>query len=346
MGRTYETRYRSDRLRRCGLVGRAPLAQPGPSLSAEELREQIRALEGKLRNVEERQDENAPVTELGGTGRTRGRDPEMVLRLYDLSDLFTVAPAYPAAVSQDFGSPAPLSSMPANVGRSGVTGMGGMGGGFFRVEDKPTSAVVPKNPALGQVHAGTVDSTRSSLDDLISAITSTINPTSWDNVGGAGSIAPLGSSLLISNDLRTHDQIDALLGAIAQTLGHVADGFGEGRMALAYGGELDALLLDPQQPAKAGDIPPSDWLTRRPGRSCASNGKRNRPERAGYQAAVTGYNGQTVSTLAGRQELVVSNVSVDPPKPQPAGQGGAERRRRCRRSFRASRSFSRARPCR
>ena len=311
----------------CAVVGVSAaraLAQPGPTDSAEELRRQIRALEGKLRNAEERQDENARVTELGGTARSRGRDPEMVLRLYDLSDLFTVAPAYPATVSQDLGAPAPLFPMPANAGRSGVTGMGGMGGGFFRVEDKPQSVVVPPTPALGQHSAGTVDSTRSSLDDLMKAITSTINPTSWDDVGGPGSIASLGSSLLISNDLRTHDQIDALLEQLRKRWGTLRTVSVRAEWLWLTATQLDQLLLDAQKPAKGDDVRAFGLVDETAWKKLQEQWVKNALERTGYQAAVTCYNGQTVSTLAGRQELVISSVSVEAPKAQPAGQGGAE----------------------
>ena len=191
-------------------------AQPGKE-SVEQLRQLIQELESKLQSLETGQQENRRVTQIGGA-RRRERDPDvMIVRLYDLSDLFAVAPAYPAQHASD------LSSAPRNLFPSGSAqatginpfmmggglggGMGGMGGaaggfgggGFFDVKDRNANPSqnsrlpAPPQRVLHQVGPGNLGAAQTSIDDLIEAITSTIAPDTWEEVGGLGSIATLGT---------------------------------------------------------------------------------------------------------------------------------------------------------
>jgi hypothetical protein len=302
-------------------------AQPGPGAtdSAEEMRRQIRLLEGKLRNIEDEQAGDSRVAELGGTSSTRlrGREPDMVVRLYDLSDLFTVAPSYPAVVSSDLGQEWSLL-FPARAAASVSGAMGGMGGGYFRVNEQPRS-VIPRQPVvLQQNAAGQVESTRSSLEDLIGAITSTINPTSWDDVGGQGSIAPLGTSLLISNDMRTHEQIESLLEQLRKRWGTLRTVSVCADWLWLTPAQLEGLLVVDEAPkpdgiAAFGLVDEAAWKRLR------EPAGRKLNDRSGYQAVVTCYNGQTVSTLAGQQRLVVANVAVESSAQAANADGQAQR---------------------
>ena len=58
---------------------------------------------------------------------------------------------------------------------------------------------------LNRVGAG------ASMDGLINAIQATVGPSTWDIVGGEGSIQPLGGLLVVSQTQHTHREIDALL---------------------------------------------------------------------------------------------------------------------------------------
>jgi len=86
-------------------------------------------------------------------------------------------------------NPAVLAQMPSSVGRSGGNmpmgfGPGGLGGG-----------------------------SQADFDSLMDLITSTIAPTTWDDVGGAGSIAPFDTnlSLVVSQTQDVHEEINDLL---------------------------------------------------------------------------------------------------------------------------------------
>ena len=91
----------------------------------------------------------------------------------------------PAVLAQMQGGPGsrPPSGMPGTLG-GGIGGPGGMGGGV-----------------------------QADFDSLIELITTTVQPTTWDEVGGPGSIAPFETnlSLVISQTQEVHDQIKDLL---------------------------------------------------------------------------------------------------------------------------------------
>jgi hypothetical protein len=100
--------------------------------NAPELRRQMEVLEAQLRRLEqqsERADRADRVTQIGSM--RQGRTPEMIVKMYDLSDLFAVAPPYEAMRMSDLGGPAaalfPVATAPQ---LSGMGGMGGMGGGI------------------------------------------------------------------------------------------------------------------------------------------------------------------------------------------------------------------------
>ena len=55
-------------------------------------------------------------------------------------------------------------------------------------------------------------------DSLVSMILATIAPTTWDEVGGPGSISTLHRTLIISQTEEVHEQIESLLASVARVL--------------------------------------------------------------------------------------------------------------------------------
>ncbi|MES1213189.1 MAG: hypothetical protein ABUL64_01250 [Singulisphaera sp.] len=130
------------------LLGRA-FAQQAPT-EVQELRRTMELLEAHLRQLEQGQGKSAAndrVTQIGAT--REGRNPEMIVRIYDLSDLFALAPTYQAMQLTDLGgTSAPLfpAGSVKQLSASGMGGgmMGGMGGGMFNV---PSTVKMPHGAA-------------------------------------------------------------------------------------------------------------------------------------------------------------------------------------------------------
>ena len=100
------------------------------------------------------------------------------------------------------GSPASGMINPAVLAQMGMGGMmGGMG----------PRAGQPQNVPFGP--GGMGGGQQADFDSLIELITSTIQPTTWDEVGGPGSIAEFATnlSLVISQTQEVHEQIADLL---------------------------------------------------------------------------------------------------------------------------------------
>jgi hypothetical protein len=159
----------------------------------------------------------------------------LTTRVYNVSSLLVNTPDYPASRSSDLGDTDPLfGPLPEknDSGAGGDTGMhifgggmgggmmgggmggmgggmGGMGGGmgsgmggFMNVSGQPASPPIlrqqeaPAGVAPGpQVTCECTSATK--FDYLVNCITSIIQPTTWDDVGGPGSIAPLASQQLL-----------------------------------------------------------------------------------------------------------------------------------------------------
>src|SRR5262245_2233382 len=73
------------------------------SPQVDELRLQLDALQKQLNKLETVPSNPAlRVTQLGATRQQRG-SPTLIVRIYDLSDLFSISPAYTAAIGNDLG---------------------------------------------------------------------------------------------------------------------------------------------------------------------------------------------------------------------------------------------------
>ena len=66
--------------------------------------------------------------------------------------------------------------------------------------------------------SGSTDGSQADFDSLIDLITSTIKPTSWDEVGGPGSIKPFANNMTItlSQTAEVHEEIEELLERLRQ----------------------------------------------------------------------------------------------------------------------------------
>ena len=284
-------------------------AQPGDPFAADddELRAQIQALQRKLdqRRSGERSKPaggSDRVTQIGSgnsrTWQTATQEP-LVVRIYDLSDLFAVAPAYYARQSADLDEDQLIFDR-AQGGMSG--GMGG--GGFFAVRPETIPSQMPEplrqvgNNQAGD-SAGNLGAARTSLNDLLKAITQTISPEDWKENGGRGTISRLGNNLMVSTTERSHEQIENLFTLFRKRWGSLRTvsvnahwlWLTEEQLAAATGAEGGGL----------GKVTNAAWQELRE----ASK----QFERGGYHVALTCYNGQTVSAVAGGQRRFVSKLS-------------------------------------
>jgi hypothetical protein len=235
--------------------------------------------------------------------------------MYDLSELFTVAPGYEAKQTSDL-SPIEKNLFPqvtANVVATGNMGGGGFGGGFggaFSVPDKPRSVQTDRPAHLGQVEA------RTSINTLVSAIQAVISPSGWDTVGGPMSISQLGNALIVSADANTHSQIEKLLDLFRKRWGTLKTVSVRAWWLPLTEDQLNGLLAGGENEKPAFGIVDEAAFKKVLDTQKQDGGP------AGYRAAITCYNGQTVSAIAGDQSIAVTDFkavttqsNTNPPKP-------------------------------
>lgn len=129
----------------------------------------------------------------------------LVTRVYQLADMLAVTPDYvyrgsklPTTESEGVGLRIPFGG----AGGGGFGGGGRGGGGFFQVDDL---GVLPGSAASRG--SGSELSSRFEKKDLIDVIRSTIKPSSWEVVGGPGSIAFLGTLLVVHQTPDVHKKL-------------------------------------------------------------------------------------------------------------------------------------------
>ncbi|MCA9117191.1 MAG: hypothetical protein KDA79_19100, partial [Planctomycetaceae bacterium] len=267
-----------------------------------------------------------------GSNRVRTNDPERTVRIYDLSDLFAVAPGYPARYPRGLGTTSGLvfggdggagsGEMTGATGFGGAGGFGGGGGGFFQIQGDGRPEAVPQGirgnvlRQFGQSGSvGAMDHpARISVESLVTAITEVISPDSWKENGGFSTMTTLGTALLVSADEATHSQIESLLGLFRQKWGTLRTVSVNAWWLWLTEAELAGLLGqdDPEaEPAKVDGKPVfglvqdmAAWQQKIQGKVAEGAAATEQ----GYRAAVTCYNGQTVHTLSGDQRSVVTQV--------------------------------------
>lgn len=290
----------------------AALAQP-VSPPARELRAQLEELQRRLDDLARQESSNTTVSEIGSSrGRSHAQEePRLVVRLYDLSDLFAIAPPYRAHEAGDIESTSRPIFPEAERSAASGSATGGFGGGFFAV---PSGRVQRKGGPPETLHqstgaaGGELDDSRTSIDALIDTITTTISPDEWDDVGGQASITALGASLIVSAPVDTHDKIAALLDLFRKRWGSLRTISVQAHWLWLTEKELTAALADKLpaeegRPVAFGATTDAAWQQLG---ELAAAGENRRP---GYHAVLTCYNGQTVHVQAGGQRLTVVGMT-------------------------------------
>jgi len=136
------------------------------------------------------------------------------------------------------------------------------------------------------------------MDQLIKAITEIVEPASWDEVGGPGSIQPIGGALAIRQTPAVQSKVQEFLEALKHESGAL-------RMVTI---KAQWLLLDRQQRAQLankpdGKQPPSSGQILDPQALAALPGEAQQ-----YAGQITCFNGQTVHILSGRLESVIGGA--------------------------------------
>jgi hypothetical protein len=329
------------------LIGLAAAPARGQSKSEEmqKLQRQIQTLQDALSRLEISSQEKARVIPLGSNRMpVEEKEDVLVVRIYDLSDLFVVAPPYPAASPDNSGGQSLIfpNAFSELSGMMGMGGMGGMGGGMkargagsaggsggsshgpkhggqgmFNIAQPPVSPGHLPSRILPQMlstesDSGSPDVARMSIDELVDAITKTISPSDWSEYGGRCSIASLGNTLIVSATKNIHAQIESLFTAFRKRWGTFRTVSVEAHWLWLTEEQLDRLLDDSRQRSGGsgekifGLVDETPWKELRDQLARAGD-----DQPAGYQSVLTGFNGQTVSTVSGGvKRFVIDMIPV------------------------------------
>ena len=269
----------------------ALLAQPGGD-DLETLRNQLKQIQGKL-DAAQHDDDGVFSQRAPEIGRQRAiprqpvDDDLMTIRFYDLSELFTVAPQYPARLPDDLSKLDPLVFSADNVALHAGGGFGGGGGGVFNVP--PTYQVQPKNMSLAAA--------RVSVDTLIQAIQRTVEPDRWGKKDDQASVSVLGNTLLISATDAMHGQIGNLLELFRKHWGKLKTVSIDAFWVRATADSVQQLLDSKEENRMVGKIDQKKWQS--------FFEEANTDKRVAYAASINGHNGQTLNAVSGRQKLLV-----------------------------------------
>ncbi len=220
---------------------------------------------------------------------------ELFVKVYAVADLVFVAPDYPYEGPGTSSSRAVKRERVGGGGGGGGGGFGGGGGGGnFSVADTLAQGFGGGGGGGGFVVAGATDPiARFDTDAIIEVITSTIQPKSWDEVGGTGSLRELGSQLVVMQTAEVHEKIEQLLTALRK------EG-GRGTVTV----RAHWLLLDGVQYAELTSVSPGASPTRvdpvllqkYEGDKTADHGE------------ITCSDGQTVHIVSGRVRSAVTSM--------------------------------------
>ena len=248
-----------------------------------------------------------------------GQDYEelLELRAYRYADLLIAAPSYPYVQ----GLPTVGREETLGIGRSGMmgtgmygTGMYGMGmGGMMGMGMGGMEAATPEGSSVAgggtaggvrpQHPSASVEGSRlfNSPEGLIQTLRKLVAPETWEEVGGAASVAAFGGLLLVNQSPENHEKIAHFFDTIRSEGATARTVVVEARWLLLDGPQLDELLgRDPAKPGGKGpltvDRVACDRLSR---------------EVPGYRGRITCFSGQTVHLASGsRRNVVLSAVPV------------------------------------
>jgi len=210
----------------------------------------------------------------------------MSVRVYPVADLVFVAPDYPF---QGFASPTS-----SNIGTTPSGGGGGFGGGGGQFGSSGSST--SRSRVFGTVqftNRASAEHGQFDMDAITGVIMRTVSPETWDQSGGDGTIAELGSQLIIRQTSEVHDQVSQLLDALRE----------EGSRGTVTVRAHWLLLNDGQYAELLADV---------------NSGSPRRVNRQALQALgdaatsnhaeLTCFDGQTVHVISGRVRSAVTSV--------------------------------------
>lgn len=119
---------------------------------------------------------------------------DMIVKVYDVSDLLVRIPRFTNAAQLNPGQ----ALNQAGQGGQGGGGGGGGQGQLFQDDEQET-----ENDQQGDAQAD--------MQRLITVITDTIEPDSWNTAGGLGSITPLRNQIIVRNSILVHQLIGGML---------------------------------------------------------------------------------------------------------------------------------------
>ena len=293
------------------IVGGTSEEVAAQSQKFEKLRRQMQEIQQQLNQINDEADpfsidDSAANKRVKSIGSQRARKPvvvpdndELLIRLYDLSDIFVASPNYPAKAPNDFQDNELLfaeGNSTMSSGSFGGGGFGGGGGGVFNM-----APAIPSSTGLSgeQKSASTIlQSAQVSLDQLISAIMQTVSPNRWGDDDDEARIQLLGNTLLITADSDMHNQINNLLNLFRGHWGKLRTISIQTYWVRAEEGQAKSLLTgEHQESVGAGVVDQERWSKFI---DCAQT-----ENRLAFSATLTGHNNQTVHALSGRQRQII-----------------------------------------
>jgi hypothetical protein len=233
------------------------------------------------------------------TPQANDAERRRILRVYDVSRLFVSAPSHRATYHSDlsvddssYGENESASLLFPADGEAPSNGdpLSGSGGPFNVSEDANLAA-------------------EDGATELIRIITNLIETESWAAHGGPNSIDQLRSSLIISADEKTHAQVAELLEKLRKDREHKPTVSVTSHWLWLTDAQLRELIADdPPQDGKPRELGRSFGLVDRAAfaKHVAAIEEKDSKGRAGYRAAMTCFDGQTVNAASGRQSMVTS----------------------------------------
>lgn len=145
----------------------------------------------------------------------------MTVRVYDCRDLLELAivgPAVPNAIRRGGagggGGGGFFGGLESSPGDEILAQVGGLGGAV----DPAGAGATGGEPADGQA-AGLVTEHDLRADRLIGVIVSAVDPESWVEAGGSGSISEYAGLIVISQSARTHNKVERVLTMLREAAG-------------------------------------------------------------------------------------------------------------------------------
>lgn len=262
----------------------------------EQLQSQLESLQNQIQQIQQSQDQDSSrVRSLGSQRPAKPviQDDAVFLKMYDLSDIFTFSPQYPAILSD------PLDLQQASVffpDRDAHYSAGGFGGGLG---GSGVFNFAPQQPSpLNR------DDVQVSIKGVIDAIKANVQPAEWSGKGGASTISQIGNMLLVSAKESTHEQIAALLDLFREKWG-ARRTVSVKMYWIRSDAESVRQLLEDETQIKTGVGVISDdlWST--------FLAKAIQDNRLAFSGQVVGHNGQTLHAIQGTQiALIVEALPI------------------------------------